>query len=169
MCCNLPAISPERPSLTTFSNFGFPGNIPWPCCIFEAAFLRVTVDIKWIYCFSCLTWKVTQESWGFVSLFYRRKGMPSGNFWSLTGPPSAAIEAQKSDCPGTYQEWPLYKTIKRPLLSGPAGGAAVKCTPSALVAWGLPVRILGVDMAPLGTPCCGRCLAYKVEEDGHGC
>ena len=30
------------------------------------------------------------------------------------------------------------------------------------------VRILGVDMAPLGKPCCGRCPTYKVEEDGHG-
>ena len=26
---------------------------------------------------------------------------------------------------------------------------------------------LGVDMAPLGTPCCGRHPMYKVEEDGH--
>ena len=34
---------------------------------------------------------------------------------------------------------------------------------------GLPVWILGVYMAPLGTPCCGRCPTYKVEEDGHGC
>ena len=28
---------------------------------------------------------------------------------------------------------------------------------------------LGVDMAPLDTPCCGRRPTYKVEEDGHGC
>ena len=27
----------------------------------------------------------------------------------------------------------------------------------------------GEDMAPLGTPCCGRLPTYKVEEDGHGC
>ena len=27
----------------------------------------------------------------------------------------------------------------------------------------------GVDMAPLGMPCCGRRPTYKVEEDGHGC
>ena len=27
----------------------------------------------------------------------------------------------------------------------------------------------GADMAPLGTPCCGRLPTYKVEEDGHGC
>ena len=31
------------------------------------------------------------------------------------------------------------------------------------------VQIPGADMAPLGTPCCGRCPTYKVEEDGHGC
>ena len=30
-----------------------------------------------------------------------------------------------------------------------------------------PVQILGVDMAPLGEPCCGRRPTYKVEEDGH--
>ena len=28
---------------------------------------------------------------------------------------------------------------------------------------------LGVDMALLGKPCCGRRPTYKVEEDGHGC
>ena len=27
----------------------------------------------------------------------------------------------------------------------------------------------GVDVASLGTPCCGRRPTYKVEEDGHGC
>ena len=27
----------------------------------------------------------------------------------------------------------------------------------------------GVDMAPLGAPCCGRHPTNKVEEDGHGC
>ena len=37
----------------------------------------------------------------------------------------------------------------------------------ALAARGSPVRILGVDMAPFGTPCCGRRPTYKVEEDGH--
>ena len=49
------------------------------------------------------------------------------------------------------------------------GSAAVKCSHSASAAWGLPVRILGVDMAPLGKPCCGRRPMYKVEEDGYGC
>ena len=52
-------------------------------------------------------------------------------------------------------------------MGGRPGGAAVKCACSALAAWGSPVPILGADMAPLGTPCCGRRLTYKVEEDGH--
>ena len=45
----------------------------------------------------------------------------------------------------------------------------IKCAHSALAAWGSPVQILGVDMAPLGRPCCGRRPTYEVEEDGHGC
>ena len=45
---------------------------------------------------------------------------------------------------------------------------AVKCTRSASVAQGSPVRILGADMALLGKPRC-RHPMYKVEEDGHGC
>ena len=40
---------------------------------------------------------------------------------------------------------------------------------SASAAQGSPIRIPGVDMAPLGKPCCGRRPTYKVEEDGHGC
>ena len=52
---------------------------------------------------------------------------------------------------------------------GRPGGTAVKCTRSASAARGLPFRILGVDMAPLGKPCCGRHPTYKVEEDGHRC
>ena len=38
----------------------------------------------------------------------------------------------------------------------------------ASVARGSPVWISGEDMAPLGTPCCGRRPTYKAEEDGHG-
>ena len=52
---------------------------------------------------------------------------------------------------------------------GQPGGAVVKCACSALVTWGLLVQIPGVDMAPLGMPCCGKRPTYKVEEDGHGC
>ena len=49
------------------------------------------------------------------------------------------------------------------------GGAAVKFTRSASVAQGSLVRVQGADVAPLGTPCCGRRPTSKVEEDGHGC
>ena len=48
------------------------------------------------------------------------------------------------------------------------GGAVVKCSRSTSAARGSPVRILGVDMAPLGKPCCGRRPTCKVEQDGHG-
>ena len=49
------------------------------------------------------------------------------------------------------------------------GGAAVKCTRSALAALGLLVLILGADVPLLGTLCCGRRPTHKVEEDGYGC
>ena len=52
---------------------------------------------------------------------------------------------------------------------GPPGGSAVKFAPSASRGRGPRVRIQGVDMAPLGMPCCGGLSAYKVEEDRHGC
>ena len=52
---------------------------------------------------------------------------------------------------------------------GQPGGTVIKFTRSTSVAQGSPVRILGADMAPFGTPCCGRCPTYKVEEDGHRC
>ena len=40
--------------------------------------------------------------------------------------------------------------IKNIVVWGQPGGTAVKCAPSALAAQGSPVRIPGVDMAPLG-------------------
>ena len=66
-----------------------------------------------------------------------------------------------------YKEY--YAAIKNYILVGLASGAVVECTRTASVAWGSPVEILGVDMAPLGKPCCGRCPTYKAEEDGLGC
>ena len=54
-------------------------------------------------------------------------------------------------------------------LRGRPAGAVVKCACSTSEARGLPVHILGADMASLGQPCCGRRPTYKVEEDGHGC
>ena len=52
---------------------------------------------------------------------------------------------------------------------GRPSGAAVKFARSTSVAQDSPVQILGVDMSPLGKPCCGRGPTYKVEEDGNGC
>ena len=52
---------------------------------------------------------------------------------------------------------------------GRPSGAAVKFAHSTSAPWGSPGQIPGVDMGPLGKPCCGRCPTYKVEEDGHGC
>ena len=59
--------------------------------------------------------------------------------------------------------------LKLFMIWGQPSGAAVKSTRPALVAWSLPVRIPGVDMALLGKPCCVRRPTYKVEEDGQGC
>ena len=41
------------------------------------------------------------------------------------------------------------------LWRGQLSGVVVKFTCSALAAWGSPVWILGVDLAPLIKPCCG--------------
>ena len=62
----------------------------------------------------------------------------------------------------------IFKNIKL-WGRGQPGGSAVKCARSALAARGLPVWMPGTDMAPHGTPCCGRRPTYKVEEDGHRC
>ena len=51
---------------------------------------------------------------------------------------------------------------------GQLGGAEVKFTCSALVAWGLQVRIPGADLAPLVKPRCSD-LLYKIEEDWQRC
>ena len=59
-----------------------------------------------------------------------------------------------------------WKTNSR----GWPGGAVVKFACSTSAAWGSPVWIPGVDMAPLSKKsCCDRHPRYKVEEDGHGC
>ena len=80
----------------------------------KAEYLRGTVNIKPICCFSCLNWGVTQGSPGFVRLFStvfvhlfcRRKRMPLGRLRLQNCWPSAAIGAQKSYCAGAYLEWP---------------------------------------------------------------
>ena len=52
---------------------------------------------------------------------------------------------------GTYFHDEIFITgILKVLDWGRPGGTAVKFTCFALAAWGLPVRIPGVDMAPLG-------------------
>ena len=54
-------------------------------------------------------------------------------------------------------------------VEGQPGGSVVKRTCSASAALGSRVQIPGVDMAPLGTPGCGRRPMYKVEENGYTC
>ena len=53
-------------------------------------------------------------------------------------------------------------------MRGWPSGAAVKFARSISAARGSLVGSPDVDMAPLGTSCCGRRPIYKVEEDGHG-
>ena len=55
------------------------------------------------------------------------------------------------------------------MVRGLPSDTAVKFAHSALAAQSSPIRIPGVDMAPLGKPYCGRRPTYEVEEDGHGC
>ena len=57
------------------------------------------------FLFSCLTWGVIQGPQGFMSWFCRRKRMPLRKFWSPDNQPPAAVDTQKSDCPGAYLEW----------------------------------------------------------------
>ena len=52
---------------------------------------------------------------------------------------------------------------------GQPSGTVVKFARSTLATEGLLVQIPGTDMAPLGSPGCGRHPKYKVEEDGYGC
>ena len=70
---------------------------------------------------------------------------------------------------GYYGSLHFQIIFKIKMSRGQPSGAAVKCAHSALAARGLPVWILGADMAPLVKPCCGRHPTYQVEEDGHGC
>ena len=86
-------------------------------------------------------------------------------------PRSVCLEETQHPIPGsTPGPVPLSRfLIKKIILGGLPSGAAVKCARSTLVARAAPVRILGVDMAPLGMPCCSRRPTYKVEADGHGC
>ena len=67
-----------------------------------------------------------------------------------------------------YVKKKMLQLLFQKSVQGP-GGAVVKCTHSTSGGPGLPVRIPDMDMAPLGTPCCGRHPTYKAEEDGHGC
>ena len=73
--------------------------------------------------------------------------------------------------PGLGNAFLDMRAKKQDVKEGPAwpGGTEVKFPCSASAAQGSLVQIPGVDMAPLGTPCCGRRPTYKVEEDGHGC
>ena len=80
--------------------------------------------------------------------------------------------AEGASCPGMPPRpsrllgaWGLTLLLKKEPYWGQPAGEAVKFARSTSVALGSP----GADMAPLGTPCCGRRPTYKVEEDGCGC
>ena len=83
--------------------------------------------------------------------------------WVMVTPVYSHVKSSLFYC--MYIKPPFKKFNGR----GQPGGAALKCAGSTLAAWGSPVRMLGVDMALLGRPCCGRHPTYKVEEDGHRC
>ena len=52
---------------------------------------------------------------------------------------------------------------------GRPGGAVVKLARSASQQPGFAGPDPGAEVAPLGTPWCGRCPTCKAEEDGHRC
>ena len=52
---------------------------------------------------------------------------------------------------------------------GQPGGTVVKFTPSASVAWCLPVWIPGVDLRNTCQAMLWQHPTYEVEQDGHGC
>ena len=59
-------------------------------------------------------------------------------------------------------------SFKNVQAGGQPSGTVVKLAPYTSVAWGSLVGIPGVDMAPLGKQCCGRCPTDRVQEDGMG-
>ena len=67
-----------------------------------------------------------------------------------------------------YLSFPSESRWERIETWGQPRGAVVKFARSSSAAQGSLVRIPGVDMAPLGKPCCARHPIYKVEENGHG-